>query len=120
VACVHQSPAALERPAGLLRVADLLCETLVGYGIAEPWVPPARSALGFKTAFRALLFLRGVARSAHVTRALVDCRAVGQFYRFFRGLGADADQALALRGSLLRNRSSIAPTLSLTAGCPIH
>jgi hypothetical protein len=68
-------------------------------------VPAARSEPGFRTSLRALFFLRAVARAAHLEPSQVDCRAVGQFYRFFRGLGANTRQALALRAALLRNRN---------------
>jgi hypothetical protein len=104
----------------MLRLAELLCETLVGYAVAEPWVPAARSAPGFRTALRALFFLRGVGRAARLDPSQVDCRAVGQFYRFFRGLGANTRQALGLRAALLHDRNSIIPALSLRPGCPIH
>jgi hypothetical protein len=118
--CARQSAASRESPSGRLLLAEILCETLVGYAVAEPWVPKARSAPGFAVAKNGLFFLRGVARSGHVTAANVDCRAVGWFYRVFRRLGATPAQALALRAELLRRRGSIVPKLVLSRSCPIR
>jgi hypothetical protein len=118
--CARQSAATRESPAGRLLIAAILCETLVGYAVAEPWVPRARSGPGFAVAKNGLLFLRGVARSGHVAPANLDCRAVGWFYRLFRRLGATPGQALALRGQLLRRRGSIVPSLALSQSCPIR
>jgi hypothetical protein len=118
--CVRQSAAVRESPTGRLLLAASLCQTLVGYAVAEPWAPRARTGPGLQVALSGLFFLRGLARAAHLPAAKVDCRAVRQFYRLFRRLGATPEQALALRAALLRRHGSLAPPLSVPTRCAIH
>jgi len=115
--CVRQGVPVRERPAGTLRLSRNVCGTLVGYAVAHPWAPRADGAVGLEVAATALGFLRGVARAAGVGASRVDCRAVERFYRALRVLGATPDQALALRGALLRRRSSVRPRLSFDLSC---
>ena len=61
-----------------------------------------------------------IAAASGAAPARVDCRALGLFYRAFRGLGATSREALALRSSILGARSRLSPPLSLPPGCPIR
>jgi hypothetical protein len=116
--CAAQRAPARERPAGVLRLSTSVCEVLVGYAVAEPWVPKAGTAAGLEVAQNALGFLRGISRAGRAPR--VDCRAVGFFYRTMRGLCATQGQALALRNTVIRARARVVPPLSLPPGCPIR
>jgi hypothetical protein len=116
--CVRQGRPIREQPEGRLLLSRHVCETLVGYAVAQPWAPRATTAVGLAVAITAIGYLRGVARAARVDAGSVDCRAVGQFYRALRTLGATPEQALALRLALLRARAKIDPDLHFAAGCP--
>ena len=108
--CAKQTDAVRESPVGHLVLATLVCETLDGYAVAEPWVPRARTDAGFQIASIGFSFLRGVVRAARVSAPKIDCRALELFYRAFRRLAsATIDQALALRSGFLRRRATGRP-----------
>jgi hypothetical protein len=117
VRCVKQSAAVKERPKGTLLVDVRLCNVLIGYMVANPWAPKAGTKPAREVALAALSFLRGVARAAAFPPAKTDCRVIGAFSTFMRGLGAVAGQAIALRADLLTHRAVIKPPLSLGDGC---
>jgi hypothetical protein len=118
--CVpHSEPARVE-PSGTLLLSRDVCRILLGYAVAEPWAPRAGTVAGVKVAVVTLGFLRAIVRVGGANAAKVDCGAVGRFYGFLRGLGATPEQALALRGALLRARATATPTLSLPPSCRIR
>jgi hypothetical protein len=117
--CGPQSEPARFRSATLY-LSRAACEILLGYAIAQPHGPRAGSAAARQVSETALGVLRVIARAAGAPPADVDCRAVGLFYRAFRGLGATPGEALALRSSILRAGAPLSPPLSLRPGCPIR
>jgi hypothetical protein len=117
--CVHQSQPARAQPNTLL-LSNTTCAVLLGYAVAQPHAPKAGTTTALQIAKTALRVLRVVAQESGAGPANADCRAVGLFYRAFRGLGATSGEALALRSALLAARSQISPPLSLSSGCTIR
>jgi hypothetical protein len=109
-------PTHVRAPTHLL-LSKTVCERLLGYAVAQPWVPAATRRLGFALAATALGFLRGVAATANVPQSQVDCRAVGWFYRAMRVLGATRGEALSLRHNLLLHRTELQRPLAFRRGC---
>jgi hypothetical protein len=102
---------------GVLRLDPRVCETLLGYLLAQPYAPKAAASAGLAVAVEALVFLRAVGRVSGVQAARGDCVAVGRFYRALRDLGATGDQALALREALLAHPTAASPPLDLGPSC---
>jgi hypothetical protein len=117
--CVPQNSSARFQT-DTLYLSSNTCAVLLGYAIAQPRAPKPGTATGLQVAETALGVLRAIAGASGAAPARVDCRAVGLFYRAFRGLGATSGEALALRSSLLQAGPRLSPPLSLPPSCPIH
>jgi hypothetical protein len=102
---------------GVLRLDPRVCETLLGYLLAQPYPPKAAASAGLAVAVEALVFLRAIGRVTGVQTTRGDCVAVGRFYRAVRELGATGDQALALREALLAHPAAASPRLDLGPNC---
>jgi hypothetical protein len=116
--CVPQGPQA-KVTADRLDLNETVCETLLGYAVAQPWGPKATTRAGLAVARVALAYLRGVSQAAGLSGWKLDCQALKGLASAFRSLGATGTEALDLRARLKRDGGS-AVKLALAHHCQIH
>ena len=104
--------------ASTLKVRADVCQVLLGYAVAHPWAPSARSKAGGEVLARAFAFTRGVAAAAGLRGHEVACRAGPMLQRLLRGLGATGDMARALHARLLAPMRSGTPRAPLGRSSP--
>ena len=101
-ACVKQTVPVREQPYGQLLFSKSLCETLLGYALAEPHAPTPDGRAGTAVATAALDYLRGVGRAAGVDPEHLDCRTIAWIAKALHTLGATPQQAANFRAALVR------------------